>query len=148
MIIIKTTKGDAFVNENEIFIVEHDREHRQAIIRSAKDDLNCILNEVDAVIYTNKEYTTATESDTNSQPDYKSDSLDILYQEMTRLDKGYYTGGTATRFFNICQHKEINTIGELLEKGRKGISQLEGIGCKGLELASMALRNLYGIKTW
>ena len=148
MIIIKTTKGDAFVNENEIFIVEHDREHRQAIIRSAKDGLNCIFNEADAIIYTNKAYTTAADSDTNRQPDYASDDIEKLYQEMIKLDVGYYTGGTATRFYNTCRKNDINTVGELLEKGRAGMLRLEQIGKKGIYLANTALKNLYGIKTW
>ena len=166
MIIIKTTNGDCFVNENEIHIVQHDREQRQAVIRSAKDGLNCIINEVDAIIYTNEAYTTATESDTDSQPeqqpDYASDDIARLWEEMDRLEKlarderrknrpdlsNTQTGGNATRFVSRCRSNGIDTIGDLLKKGRTHILQLSGIGVNCAKLADTALKNLYGIENW
>lgn len=166
MIIIKTTNGDYFVNENEIHIVQHDREQRQAVIRSAKDGLNCIINEVDAIIYTNDAYTTATENDTDSQPeqqpDYASDDIARLWEEMDRLEKlarderrknrpdlsNIHTDGNATRFCSKCQSNRIDTIGDLLKKGRTHILQLSGIGVNCAKLADTALKNLYGIENW
>lgn len=166
MIIIKTTNGDCFVNENEIHIVQHDREQRQAVIRSAKDGLNCIINEVDAIIYTNEAYTTATESDTDSQPeqqpDYASDDIARLWEEMDRLEKlarderrkkrpdlsNIHTDGNATRFCSKCRSNRIDTIGDLLKKGRTHILQLSGIGVNCAKLADTALKNLYGIENW
>lgn len=151
MIIIKTTKGDAFVNENNIHIVQHDREHRQAVIRSANDDLST-LNDVDAIIYTNETYTTATESNTNSQPDYYSDSIEKLREEMDRLEYEtnwlHHVSGCGCRLISACRRNKINTIGELLAKGRGRILIMEGMGRKSIELADTALKNLYGIKTW
>ena len=166
MIIIKTTNGDCFVNENEIHIVQHDREQRQAVIRSAKDGLNCIINEVDAIIYTNEAYTTATENDTDSQPeqqpDYAIDGIEKLWQEMNRLEEqvrderrkkrpdlsNIHTDGNATRFVSKCRSNGIDTIGDLLKKGRTHILQLSGIGVNCAKLADTALKNLYGIENW
>ena len=166
MIIIKTTNGDCFVNENVIHIVQHAREQRQAVIRSAKDGLNCIINEVDAIIYTNEAYTTAMESDTDSQPelqpDYASDNIARLWEEMDRLEKlarderrknrpdlsNIHTDGNATRFVSKCRSNRIETIGDLLKKGRTHILQLSGIGVNCAKLADTALKNLYGIENW
>ena len=166
MIIIKTTNGDYFINENEIHIVQHDREQRLAVIRSAMDDLNCIIHDVDAIIYTNEAYTTATESDTDSQPeqqpDYASDGIARLWEEMDRLEKlarderrkkrpdlsNTQTGGNATRFCSKCRSNGIETIGDLLKKGRTHILQLSGIGVNCAKLADTALKNLYGIENW
>ena len=159
MIIIKTTNGDCFVNENEIHIMQHDREQRLAVIRSAKDDLNCIIHDVDAIIYTNEAYTTATESDTDSQPeqqpDYAIDGIEKLWQEMNRLEEQTrdercknHTDGNATRFVSRCRSNGIDTIGDLLKKGRTHILQLSGIGVNCAKLADTALKNLYGIENW
>ena len=166
MIIIKTTNGDYFINENEIHIMQHDREQRQAVIRSAMDDLNCIIHDVDAIIYTNEAYTTATESDTDSQPeqqpDYASDDIARLWEEMDRLEKlarderrknrpdlsNIHTDGNATRFCSKCRSNRIETIGDLLKKGRTHILQLSGIGVNCAKLADTALKNLYGIENW
>lgn len=162
MIIIKTSNGDAFVNENEIHIVEHDRLDRQAIIRSAKDGLNCIIHDVDAIIYTNEAYTTAAEIDADSQPGYASDGIEKLRQEMKRLEElakeerrkecpsllNLQTDGNACRFINICRDNGINTIGDLLKQGRVRILRLKNIGDRSAKLADTALKNLYGIEAW
>lgn len=162
MIIIKTTNGDAFVNENGIHIVEHDREHRQAIIRSAKDGLNCIIHDVDAIIYTNEAYTTASERSADSQLGYTSDGIEKLRQEMNRLEElakeerrkecpgllNLQTDGNACRFINICRDNGIDTIGDLLKQGGRRILKLNGIGAKSAKLADTALKTLYGIEVW
>lgn len=159
MIIIKTTTGDQFINENAIHIVQHDREQRRAVIRSAKDGLNCIINEVDAIIYTNEAYTTATESNIDSQPeqqpDYASDDIARLWEEMDRLERlarderrKNQTDGNATRFVSRCKSNGIETIGDLLKKGRTHILQLRYIGVNSAKLADTALKNLYGIENW
>lgn len=53
MIIIKTANGDNFINEKETHLVQHDKANSQVIIRSAKDGLNCIISNVEGIIYTN-----------------------------------------------------------------------------------------------
>ena len=53
MIIIKTSNGDAFVNEKTTQIVEHDRKNKMVVIRSPKEGLNCNIHDVECIIYTN-----------------------------------------------------------------------------------------------
>ena len=54
MIIIKTKKGDVFVNEKETQIVQHDRENEWVVIRSHKEGPNCVVRDVEGIIYTNE----------------------------------------------------------------------------------------------
>ena len=53
MIIIKTSNGDSFINEKETQIVQHDKANKQVIIRSSKEGLNCIIHNVEGLLYTN-----------------------------------------------------------------------------------------------
>ena len=53
MIIIKTTNGDVFVNEKTTQIVQHDKQNKMVVIRSSKEGLNCNIQNVEGIIYTN-----------------------------------------------------------------------------------------------
>ena len=63
MIIIKTTKGDVFVNEKTTHIVQHDRQNKTAVIRSPKEGLNCNIRDVEGVIYTSDAQPTSWQDD-------------------------------------------------------------------------------------
>lgn len=58
MIIIKTSNGNVFVNDKEVHIVHHDREHKIVIIRGPKEELNCTIDKVECINYSNDAYPT------------------------------------------------------------------------------------------
>lgn len=53
MIIIRTNNGDMFVNEKTTQIVQHDKQNKTVVIRSSKEGLNCNIQNVEGIIYTN-----------------------------------------------------------------------------------------------
>ena len=53
MIIIKTSNGDAFVNEKTTQIVRHDRQNKTAVIRNPNEGLDCNIQNVEGIIYAN-----------------------------------------------------------------------------------------------
>ena len=103
-----------------------------------------------------------TDSQPEQQPDYASDDIARLWEEMDRLEKlarderrknrpdlsNIHTDGNATRFCSKCRSDRIETIGDLLKKGRTHILQLSGIGVNCAKFADTALKNLYGIENW
>lgn len=54
MIIIKTSDGDVFVNEKETQVVQHNRENEWVVIRSRKEGPNCVVRNVEGIIFTNE----------------------------------------------------------------------------------------------
>lgn len=53
MIIIKTTNGDVFVNEKTMQIVQHDKQNKMVVIRNPTEGLDCNIQNVEGIIYTN-----------------------------------------------------------------------------------------------
>ena len=54
MIIIKTSNGDVFVNDKETQVVQHYKTDKCAVIRSHKDGPNCVIQNVEGIMYTNE----------------------------------------------------------------------------------------------
>ena len=63
MIIIKTTKGDVFVNEKTTHVVQHDRQNKTAVIRNPNEGLNCNIRDVEGVLYTSDAQPTSWQDD-------------------------------------------------------------------------------------
>lgn len=84
MIIIKTKKGDVFVNEKEIQVVQHDREKELVVIRSHKEGPNCVVRDVEGIIYTNEAQPTQW-IDEGSQIEKMREQLKKNHDELCRL---------------------------------------------------------------
>ena len=81
MIIIKTTNGDMFVNEKLTQIVQHDKQNKMVVIRSSKDGLNCNIQNVECVIYTNDAQPTSWQDEGSALEKARKDNdekLDII----------------------------------------------------------------------
>lgn len=53
MIIVKTSNGDLFINDKKTLFVQHDREHETVTIKCPQEGLNCIISNVEGILYTN-----------------------------------------------------------------------------------------------
>ena len=87
MIIIKTTNGDVFVNEKTTQIVQHDKQNKMVVIRSSKEGLNCNIQNVEGIIYTNDAQPTSWQDEGSAlekarkDNEEKSDTIKRLRQE-------------------------------------------------------------------
>lgn len=84
MIIIKTKKGDVFVNEKATHVVQHDRENELVVIRSHKEGPNCVVRDVEGIIYTNEAQPTQW-MDEGSQIEKMREQLKQNHDEICRL---------------------------------------------------------------
>lgn len=76
MIIVKTSKGDAFINEKDTLSVVHSREKNVVIIRGPKGDTFPTIENVESVTY----YSDAKAAE------YKSESLEL---EKVKKERDY-----------------------------------------------------------
>lgn len=76
MIIVKTSKGDAFINEKDTLSVVHSREKKVVIIRGPKGDTFPTIENVESVTY----YSDAKAAE------YKSESLEL---EKVKKERDY-----------------------------------------------------------
>ena len=88
MIIVKTKNGDVFVNEKETQIVQHDRENERVIIRSHKEGPNCVIQNVEGIIYTNEAQPTQW-MDEGSQIEKMREQLKEDSAEICKLKDAY-----------------------------------------------------------
>ncbi len=177
MIIVKTKKGDRFINEKAVIMVEHDRE--KAVVNAYGDKgLYYIIDDVEGVIYTNDAQPTfwkdegseiqrmkarLAQLEPKPAADYANDRLtDKVYHEIDRLDiqereknqesypgyRGRQKAGNAMRFVNVAKEHDIETVGQLLEVGRARFERFKNMGRLCADRISEALDNLYGIKSW
>lgn len=81
MIIIKTSNGDVFVNEKTTQIVQHDKQNKMVVIRSSKEGLNCNIQNVEGIIYTNDAQPTSWQDEGSALEKARKDNeekLDII----------------------------------------------------------------------
>jgi len=84
MIIVKTKNGDVFVNEKETQVVQHDRGNKWVVIRSHKEGPNCVVRDVEGVIFTNEAQPTQW-IDEGSQIEKMREQLKKNHDELCRL---------------------------------------------------------------
>ena len=84
MIIVKTKNGDVFVNEKATHVVQHDRENKCVVIRSHKEGPNCVVKDVESIIYNNEAQPTQW-MDEGSQIEKMRAQLKEYSSDMCRL---------------------------------------------------------------
>ena len=167
-----------FLNEGEFIRIIFYKKEKQVVGDPIQRTLSVgqpieppVITDVLGVTYTNERQPTSLvfQSDRPNEcislsiEKHKNDRLvDTVYPEMDRLEalevekqkkewpnrRYVQKNGNATRFMNSARYHDIETVGDLLKKGRNEVERFKYIGRKCADEVSLALKNLYGIEHW
>ena len=95
----------------------------------------------------------------SASSDFKSDSLEDLLREVDRIEaadveerkkSGMYCqmAGFAVRLANVLRREKVETVGELMALGSRGMIRKQDVGPGCISLLKRAFENLYNIKNW
>lgn len=139
MIIVKTKDADVYINEQQTQVVQHLKEKRQVIVRSEPNGLNCNINDVECVTYTNEAQPTQHVAYSGVQ---KPDN----YESLRLVDLDIRIPFHWIRFLNAVKPRDIETVGQLLKVSPEKVIAFRNSGPKCVAAVQYALKEKYGIE--
>lgn len=119
---------------------------------TACDYAGALVNKLKGLVESPQENSDVPQED--EKRDFRKDSITVVGRKINEIDEAHLTKilwkkGYEMRFLNACRYSwNIETVGQLLEIGRKTFGKSMQIGKKTLEVVDEALLQLYGIKFW
>ncbi len=163
MIIIKTADSDIIINEKEITSIIYRKEDKEAKIFH-KDGGTTDIKFIDRIDMHNGTPDMTFVNNAEPEPEPEPEKTPVsqvtvleigkMMDEMEEMEvlnrEKYQKGGLYIRFLNACRAYNVNiqTLEDLLEKGKADFRRLRNIGPQVIKLLDKVLETKYGITKW